>query len=1179
MKKFLLLLCTLLVGVGAWADVTYTVSNPVQVTDIANLSADKFYVLQSAGGSNLYNYYDAENSAMSSKADYDYSAVVRLIYDGTNVQIQQVCTSGYYQTLANGARVTLGENAADYAISSAGDGKFFLDNNNLKLNTNNTGNLPQGANSSWTGAFSQWMIFQVDVTTTWTSADNWEYSSGGKANVNYFGILAPGTTNDHFELSSFSVFTLSDGGQTRYAAIASDNPNSTATVAESIVLGVSSNTVTASTEGYQEFTLSSPVTITGGVTYYIVFLSSNEATDGNYTQGQLRCGLYSTTYAPKTYWNTSGTDAWAAGLTATLSKAIASSISVTYELYESDGTTLVSSVVKPQDPESAINIPSTLNALTYYTYTTEGTIGNEDCTIKVIRTLKEGVVINVSGFSNNKCYTISTKDRGSWVVPSGATQVTSTTKASLAFSKTDVKQQFAFINYEDHYYLYSVSESKFISKSGQYTTLTAEPGDNVTLLASQGSNSHPVVVALQDGAYHAGISNGYNPAVITSWKSLTDDGNRALIEEADAFDPTAALAALEEYFHPSYTITYVVKDVNNNTLFTSDPVGTTLGANVTTLPTEYQRSVFYSYNTVDITISEQSTTIEFTATPKEDAPVKYTVDTSNPYYYNLNIRSKYLVYNASATGEVTLQDTSEPFNADASWAFIGEPYAGFKVINKTKGTGYDLTYTSVITGGNSGGDGSNNNVQFVADENFGNRYWLIDTNTGGIVLRMKENTSIYFHHQNISGSNGYLRTCSVSEWSAVHNDAGSTIVAATDEDVLVALYNEMKNFVFGDAIGQYSIEGTTAAEANAVIAYAGQVIDEETTSMYAEAYEALKSMQAAMTLNTPAAGFYRVKNVATGKYLTAISAQGYNSTTKGVFANGNATSAATVIQLVEKTDGLYMYNQGDGFGWVAANYGSGNVWVTPSPDKYIHWFPGNAAGQIGFAICLGNGTGDYASYLMQGIFTTDSEEAVVAGTDYTVDAAQWIFEEATEASVALNKVGDEYYATLCVPFDVTLAGAEAYTLTVNEDKTELDLGEALTEVTAGTPVMLKGTSATATATIGSNYVTVPIESTLTGVFYATTVAAETDYFLGVSEGEVGFYKWTGTTLKANRAYLPASAVSSEVKGLKLNLGDADAIHGVEAEQEQGAIYNLAGQRVSKAVKGIYIINGRKVVVK
>ena len=38
-----------------------------------------------------------------------------------------------------------------------------------------------------------------------------------------------------------------------------------------------------------------------------------------------------------------------------------------------------------------------------------------------------------------------------------------------------------------------------------------------------------------------------------------------------------------------------------------------------------------------------------------------------------------------------------------------------------------------------------------------------------------------------------------------------------------------------------------------------------------------------------------------------------------------------------------------------------------------------------------------------------------------------------------------------------------------------------------------------------------------------------------------------------------------------------AIQGIEAAKQNGAIYNLAGQRVEKAVRGIYVINGRKVV--
>ena len=34
-----------------------------------------------------------------------------------------------------------------------------------------------------------------------------------------------------------------------------------------------------------------------------------------------------------------------------------------------------------------------------------------------------------------------------------------------------------------------------------------------------------------------------------------------------------------------------------------------------------------------------------------------------------------------------------------------------------------------------------------------------------------------------------------------------------------------------------------------------------------------------------------------------------------------------------------------------------------------------------------------------------------------------------------------------------------------------------------------------------------------------------------------------------------------------------------AAAENGAIYNLAGQRVNKAQKGVFIVNGKKVIVK
>jgi len=869
----------------------------------------------------------------------------------------------------------------------------------------------------------------------------------------------------------------------------------------------------------------------------------------------------------------------------TVLSATANLVNVTYELYESDGTTLVNSVVKEQEENSAVEVPSSLTAATYYDYATEGTIGTSNCTIKVIRTLKSGYVISLDGFSNSKCYNIR-NNRGTWAVGSGATVVNSTVELGLAFSASDTKQQFAFITYEGNVYLYSVGEGKFAYVDGTKLSLTADvtsavAASPVTLQSSTNATymySEPIIVTVA-GA-HFGISTGFSPDVY-KYQSLGDGGNCAYIIEAGSFDATSALAALEEYFHPSYTVTYIVKDGSDNVLFTSDPVGTTNGATITTLPAEYQRSAFYTYNTVDVTISTSgNTNVEFVATPKDNAPVKYTADATNPYYYNLNIRSKYLVYNSEAIGEVTLQNESEPFNADASWAFVGEPYAGFKVINKTKGTDYFLTYTSVVTGGNGGSNGSNNNVQFVSSEDFNNRYWIVEKNKGGFCMRMKENTNIYFHHQSIQNSNGYLRTCSVSEWSAVHDDAGSTIVASTDEDVLFTLYDGMKDYTFGTAIGQYNTtneEVVTNEQATATIGAVGTAIANSQTAAYADCYAALNTLAANIALVTPTAGYYRLKNVATGKYLTATAISGYNSTDKFVFANGDDSSAATVIELRENNGKLYMYTQNSGFGWVVANgeVGGGVGYLTTNPDKYVNWLPGTAAGQIAFAICYGNGTGNYASYLTKGIYAADTDEAVIGGTDYKADAAQWIFEPATSIDVTISAAG---YATLYLPFAVTVPeGVGAYTAKVNGNWLTLP-DESLSTIPAGTGVVLKGNAETYSFNIVADVEAIA-DNDLQGTYFSTN--ATDKYILAKPEGkEVGFYRAESGNIAANKAYLTLPE-ASEVKGFTFKFDDdATSIKTIDNGQqttESGVIYNLAGQRIQKMQKGINIVNGKKVL--
>jgi hypothetical protein len=44
-------------------------------------------------------------------------------------------------------------------------------------------------------------------------------------------------------------------------------------------------------------------------------------------------------------------------------------------------------------------------------------------------------------------------------------------------------------------------------------------------------------------------------------------------------------------------------------------------------------------------------------------------------------------------------------------------------------------------------------------------------------------------------------------------------------------------------------------------------------------------------------------------------------------------------------------------------------------------------------------------------------------------------------------------------------------------------------------------------------------------------------------------------------------------------GEATGIKAIEAAEAEEGIYNLQGQRVAKTQKGLYIVNGKKAIVK
>lgn len=189
------------------------------------------------------------------------------------------------------------------------------------------------------------------------------------------------------------------------------------------------------------------------------------------------------------------------------------------------------------------------------------------------------------------------------------------------------------------------------------------------------------------------------------------------------------------------------------------------------------------------------------------------------------------------------------------------------------------------------------------------------------------------------------------------------------------------------------------------------------------------------------------------------------------------------------------------------------------------------------------------------------------------------FTPAPEITATISDFGYSTFASSEALDFTDIEGLTAYTATVNGSYLVLT---PATKVSAGTGLVLKG-KANATYTIPTATVEGTTESALTGVTeedYELTTTGVINYVLDNVEGTPGFYKYTGTTIPAGKAYLQLPE-TSEAKNLTMVFGDATAISEVKAQADKadGAYYNLSGQRVAAPVKGLYIRGGKKVIVK
>jgi hypothetical protein len=188
--------------------------------------------------------------------------------------------------------------------------------------------------------------------------------------------------------------------------------------------------------------------------------------------------------------------------------------------------------------------------------------------------------------------------------------------------------------------------------------------------------------------------------------------------------------------------------------------------------------------------------------------------------------------------------------------------------------------------------------------------------------------------------------------------------------------------------------------------------------------------------------------------------------------------------------------------------------------------------------------------------------------------------------------------TIALPFDLSDAevkaafGDDAQVATVEEETdgttdSTINFNTATdAAITANVPVLLKTSIATfedvfySKAIKAGEAIEVGTNFDFVGTYAATTTIAEGDYFIANNQ----LWKSAGnTTIKGTRAYLKSKS-GGEIKGFNIfdENGEATAIDAADIEGlniVSGKVYDLSGRAVKNPARGIYIMNGKKVIVK
>lgn len=599
-------------------------------------------------------------------------------------------------------------------------------------------------------------------------------------------------------------------------------------------------------------------------------------------------------------------------------------------------------------------------------------------------------------------------------------------------------------------------------------------------------------------------------------------------------------------------------------------------------------------------------------------PFEVSIDYATAHWYALKIRDDgftYLSYDSSKEYIPASASAYSVKNQDNyMWAFIGNPFDGFKVINKAAGDAKVLSAPSAPTGNKKAEE-----LARMVEETgaTGNIVWNLKAPTHNnavanvFYIEHPTATSYAFNRQ------GYNNENALCYWN--QRDTGSAMLVEELYD-----FSQFGDLLFSDEQMQegkiYRIQSTTRKTFTGINGY--------TCNMQNQEYDATNPGQLWRYVKDGDKAY--LQNVYSGLYPQYVLG-GSNATTPigtskdyamtysidnasvehvwninfggrqiNVETNGNVNwwngeNAHHYIYEVETTD--------EALATMCMNWYNANKYT--APEATAHTYQKIVIDENAKVIISPNefDAPDVINAAIDNLAAVESELNIPvnnANDIHTLFATFSAYELAKSALTAYKNAVTAYgellsiaytpkaeWGTIILPINwANPEGWTRYSCAATEGNV-LSLTEYADGTTKNAPMVIH----VAGDKIGTTYQLIGYSNDagtenvtaglLTGVLEDNTKVPADSYVLArqKSTGKIGFFpvaEGADYGLDKYKCYLTLPASESRYNALFFE-GEETGIESIETENAKAEIYDLAGRRVQKAQKGLYIVNGKKVI--